>query len=90
MREVIYTTAFRKDYKSLSKSGRHNMSVLKEAVALLACDLPLESKHRDHALSGDWGGHRECHIQPDWLLIYKLDPDELILVRTGSHAHLFG
>jgi mRNA interferase YafQ len=90
MREVAYTTTFRKDYKRLTKSGRHDLSILQEVVALLVHDLPLDAKHRDHALSGDWDGHRECHIKPDWLLIYKLAPDTLILVRSGSHALLFG
>lgn len=89
MRDVVYTTSFRKDYKRLGKSGRHDLSILQEIVALLAHDLPLEARHYDHALSGDWDGYRECHVKPDWLLIYKLVPEQLILVRSGSHAQLF-
>ncbi len=90
MREVIFTTSFRKDHKRLLKSSRHDLPLLQEVVALLAHDLPLEARHRDHALSGNWAGYRECHIKPDWLLIYKLPPEELVLVRCGSHAQLFG
>jgi mRNA interferase YafQ len=51
---------------------------------------PLAVRHRDHALSGDWVGHRECHIQPDWLLVYSLDDTTVRLARTGSHADIFG
>jgi len=64
VREVEYTTSFRKDYKRLAKSGRHNMSELQEVVTILAHDLPLVAKHHDHALSGDWDGYRECHVKP--------------------------
>jgi mRNA interferase YafQ len=90
MREVFLTTTFRRDYKRLAKNGQVNLNLLKDVVALLANDLPLEIKHRDHALTGDWVGFRECHIRPDWLLIYKLQPGRLYLARSGSHAVLFG
>jgi len=90
MREVFLTTTFRRDYKRLAKNGQANLNLLKDVVALLANDLPLEIKHRDHALTGDWVGFRECHIRPDWLLIYKLLPGRLYLARSGSHAVLFG
>ena len=59
---------------------------------MLAMGEPLPDKNRDHDLSGDWAGHRECHILPDWLLIYRIEDDVLVLTlaRTGSHSDLFG
>ena len=61
-------------------------------VDLLAMGQPLPERNRDHALTGDWVGHRECHIQPDWLLIYRVEEDVLVLTmtRTGTHSELFG
>ena len=65
--------------------------VLKPVLGALATDQPLEAKRRDHDLSGDWAGYRECHIKPDLLLIYrKSDADTLRLARLGSHSELFG
>jgi mRNA interferase YafQ len=90
MREVNFTTAFRRDYKRLFKSGQADLSLPEEVVARLANDIPLETRHRDHALTGDWAGYRECHVKPDWLLIYKLQPCQLFLTRSGSNADLFG
>jgi mRNA interferase YafQ len=74
--------------------GQHRAtleSVIKPILYALAIDQPLEAKHRDHDLSGDWAGYRECHIKTDLLLIYrKSDPDTLRLARLGSHSELFG
>ena len=64
---VKYTTAFKKDYKRAVKRGQ-KIELLEQIVALLSMGEPLPDKNRDHDLSGDWAGHRECHIQPDWLL----------------------
>ncbi|WP_019864226.1 type II toxin-antitoxin system YafQ family toxin [Methylovulum miyakonense] len=89
MREVVLTSAFKKDYKRLSRSGQHDIRQLQEVTAILANDDILEEKYRDHALIGNWQDCRECHIKPDWLLIYQLKDDELILIRTGSHSELF-
>ena len=89
MREVVPTTAFRKDFKRLAATGKHEMDFLKGIVSRLALDAPLDAKFRDHALTGNWKDHRECHLRPDWLLIYRLEPGRLILVRTGSHSELF-
>lgn len=89
MREVILTTAFKKDYKRLSRSGQYIMQHLQEVTEKLASDIPLDEKYRDHGLIGNWQDCRECHIKPDWLLIYQLKESELILVRTGSHSDLF-
>jgi mRNA interferase YafQ len=66
------------------------MDELSAIIEKLAGEEQLEGKHREHALSGGWKHHRECHIRPDWLLIYKLEPGRLILVRTGTHSELFG
>ncbi len=89
MRIVRYTKAFKKDYKRIKRQGR-KPDKLKQVVRLLACDEQLPSHCRDHALTGAYGGTRECHIEPDWLLIYAYaEPNELILIRTGSHSHLF-
>ena len=87
---VKFTTQFRKDYKLAMKRGLR-IALLEEVVERLAMGEPLPEKNRDHALTGDWVGHRECHIQPDWLLIYQIYDEELYLLlsRTGTHSDLF-
>lgn len=93
MRRIELTTAFRRDFKR-EKRGRHRGeldSLVAGAVSLLAEDNPLPERNRDHRLGGDWHDHRECHLQPDLLLIYrKPDSEVLQLVRLGSHSELFG
>jgi mRNA interferase YafQ len=95
MRETKYTvkltTAFKKDYKLAKKRGL-KIDLLKDLIASLAMGETLPEKSKDHALSGDWIGHRECHVQPDWLLIYRIEDDVLVLTltRTGTHSDLFG
>lgn len=95
MRAVKYTvkptTQFKKDYKLAIKRGL-KIVLLEEVVATLAKGEALPEKNKDHALTGNWTGHRECHIQPDWLLLYLIDNDVLVLtlVRTGSHSDLLG
>lgn len=88
---VKFTTQFRKDYKLAMKRGLR-IALLEEVVERLAMGESLPEKNRDHALTGDWVGHRECHIQPDWLLIYRIEDDVLVLTlaRTGTHSDLFG
>lgn len=88
MRKVIEYHQFKNDLKRIKRSGRYNVVDLVSLLANLANDRPLDRKHRDHALSGTWSKHRECHIKSDWLLIYKLEPGLLILVRTGTHSDL--
>ena len=85
------TAQFKKDFK-LAKRRNMDMHLLKDVVAQLANDEPLDEKHRDHALTGNWAGHRECHILPDWLLVYRIEDDVLVLVltRLGEHSDLFG
>ena len=95
MRKTKYivkpTTQFKKDYKLAVK--RHlNVKLLENVVAALAMGELLPEKNNDHGLSGNWAGHRECHIQPDWLLIYRIEDNVLVLTlsRTGTHSDLFG
>jgi mRNA interferase YafQ len=90
MREIIWSNQFQRDLKKLAKSGRYKVDELIRLVETLANDLPLETKPKDHPLLGQWQHYRECHIKPDWLLIYKLETGRLILARTGSHSELFG
>jgi mRNA interferase YafQ len=86
--KVSQTKQFNKDIKRLQKRGK-NIGKLKEVIELLIEKKPLPPKHRDHRLTGNWINHRDCHIEPDWLLIYKLLDDELRLERTGTHSDLF-
>lgn len=90
MREIVSTAAFRKDFKRLARSSQHDLALLKQTISLLAEGVALPEKYRDHPLGGNWHEYRECHIRPDWLLIYKLTAVDLTLVRTGSHSELFG
>lgn len=83
------TTIFKKDLKKAIKRGC-DIELLDFIVEKLLCGEPLPEKHKDHALTGNWKAHRECHITPDWLLVYRIIEDKLILslVRTGSHSDL--
>lgn len=90
MYKIKQTSKFRRDLKRIYRRG-YNISLLKEVVRRLSIGERLEEKHKDHNLSGSFSGFRECHITPDWLLIYKYDGDTLVLVlsRTGTHSDLF-
>lgn len=88
MLAVRWATRFKRDVKRAEKRGK-DMTMLKALVALLAKQETLPYRYRDHALSGGWGGYRDAHIEPDWLLIYRIKGAELQLARTGSHAELF-
>jgi mRNA interferase YafQ len=79
---------FRRDVKLAQRRGK-DMSKLRAVILLLIEGKPLPLRLKDHTLSGDWELHRDCHLEPDWLLLYKIDGDDLYLVRTGSHADLF-
>ncbi len=84
------STRFRRDLRRMKRRGK-DLEKLKSVVRLLVEEQLLPERHRDHNLVGDWSGYRDCHIEPDWLLIYKIDRDEkiLTLVRTGKHSELF-
>lgn len=86
--KIKYKNIFEQDVKRAKRRGL-NMDRLKAIICLLAEGTPLPPRYRDHPLIGNYKGHRECHIQPDWLLIYKREPSLLILERTGTHADLF-
>jgi len=88
---VKYTTIFKRDYKLAKKRGQ-KIELLQEVVTLLAAGETLPEKNKDHALTGNWIDHRECHILPDWLLVYRIEDDVLVLTltRTGTHSDLFG
>lgn len=90
MLKLETTSQFRKDYKRIKKRG-YNIALLEEVIDTLLAEQPLEAIYRDHALVGSYLGFRECHILPDWLLIYTINQDKLILTaaRTGSHSDLF-
>jgi mRNA interferase YafQ len=89
-----YTKTFISDWTRLSKTGRYDMNRLKEVMLLLiANEAPLEPEWKDHALTGNWSGYRECHVGGDFLLIYQLDEtpkfETVVFVRTGTHSELF-
>lgn len=90
MREILLSNRFKKDLKLIIKRG-YDLNLLDTVVEKLANDIPLEEKYRDHGLTGNYAGFRECHVLPDWLLIYRVDDTELILFlsRTGTHSDLF-
>jgi mRNA interferase YafQ len=88
MRTPVHTGQFRRDARRAQKRGK-DMSKLREVLTLLIAAEPLPPRLKDHPLTGEWSGYRDCHIEPDWLLLYKIDGDDLILARTGAHADLF-
>ena len=87
--ELSYTTAFGRDLKKLKKRG-YDLQLMSVVIDRLQAGEPLDVKYKDHSLTGNWKGYRECHILPDWLLVYKVDDNKLILVlsRTGAHSDL--
>lgn len=88
--DLVMATQFRKDLKRINKRDK-DLSLLKDVLQTLREEQALEEKYRDHALTGNYIGFRECHVQPDWLLVYAINKEELILTasRTGSHSDLF-
>ncbi|MGN1116437.1 MAG: type II toxin-antitoxin system YafQ family toxin, partial [Candidatus Ornithomonoglobus sp.] len=83
-----WSNRYKRDVKLCVKRGC-NMSLLYEIINTLRIPQPLSQTNKDHALKGDYAGHRECHITPDWLLIYRIEGDNLYLDRTGTHSDLF-
>lgn len=89
MLDVRYSTKFKKDFKTCVKRG-YKMPLLQQVIDILRIPDVLPPKNRDHNLSGNYSRYRECHIEPDWLLIYQQEDNELLLYRTGTHSDLFG
>lgn len=90
MLKIRYHTSFKKDYKRVVKRG-YNIKLMEEIIQKIAKGEPLPEKNKDYSLSGDYIGCRECHITPDWLLIYEMDHESIVLylTRTGTHSDLF-
>lgn len=90
MLTIRYQAAFKRDYKRVKKRG-YDMKLLEKVITLLAQEQELPAEYKDHSLSGDYKGCRECHISPNWLLVYELSKQELTLylTRTGTHSDLF-
>ncbi len=84
----VYTTRFEKDLKRMIKRGC-DLSKIKSVIVLLTNEKPLDAKMKDHLLRGNFKDRRECHLEPDWLLIYRLDENRIIFERTGTHSDLF-
>lgn len=90
MLKIRYHTSFKRDYKKVVRRG-YNIKLMEDIIQKLVMGDKLPEKNKDHPLSGDYLGCRECHITPDWLLIYEIDNGELVLylIRTGTHSDLF-
>ena len=89
-RDIVWTSKFKKDYKTMIKRNL-DINLLDDVIRILVRSDALPPQYNDHSLSGDWKGFRECHIAPDWLLIYSIQDNNLVLVlsRTGTHSDLF-
>lgn len=85
---IVESARFGKELERQRKRGK-DLAKLRVVIEALVARRPLDARYRVHALVGDWAGYRDCHIEPDWLLIYKIIGDELRLARTGTHADLF-
>jgi mRNA interferase YafQ len=88
MKTIRRTSQFKRDVKRMQRQGRE-VEKLKRVLADLVKGEPLAARYRDHVLVGQYKGTRECHIEPDWLLIYELTETEIVVIRTGSHSDLF-
>ena len=86
--KIEYTTQFKKDFKRIKKQNK-DLQKLRVVINKLTIEEKLDLKYKDHSLTGSLKGYRDCHIEPDWLLLYKLSGDTLLLERTGSHSELF-
>ena len=88
MLEINYTTQFKKDFKRIKKQHK-DFSILQFVIEELVNKKLLDEKYKNHPLIGNWKHHSECHLEPDWLLIYRISDNQLFLERTGSHSDLF-
>lgn len=89
MKAFVYRSSYKKDLKRISRRN-YDLALLAQVLNTLRDGLELPVARRDHPLKGDWKGWRECHIEPDWLLIYRTTETAVLLARTGTHADLFG
>jgi len=89
MTEIIYSSQFKEDFKKIRKLPILDLKAVFDVILSLEKNTPLDTKYKDHDLSGNWSKFRECHIKPDLLLIYKVSDEELQLARIGSHGELF-
>lgn len=89
MLDLRFGSQFKRDRRLCIKRG-YNMSLLEAVVDTLRIPAQLQPRNKEHALTGNWAGYKECHVSPDWLLIYRVEGNELRLARTGTHADLFG
>ena len=85
---VVQTKQFRKDIKRVFKRGKDQEKLVR-LLRILESERDLPESYRDHALAGNWAGRRDCHIEPDWILIYKVCEEQIVLERTGTHSDLF-
>ena len=83
------TSQFKRDYRMCKRRG-FELEELRAVMGCLIAREPLEERHRDHELSGEWKSHRDCHVRPDWILIYRIADDTITFERTGTHSDLFG
>ncbi len=88
MKSIRTATQFKKDIRLLQKRGK-DLGKLEAVIQILVAGNELPSSYKDHALTGNWKGWRDCHIEPDWLLIYQTNTEELALARTGTHSDIF-
>ncbi len=88
MRTPSYTTQFERDLRLMQRRGK-DIDKLKQILAALIHEEPLPERHQDHVFRGNLRNRRECHVEPDWLLVYKLNDDDIIFERTGTHSDLF-
>jgi mRNA interferase YafQ len=88
MRNPVRSSHFKRDVKKAEQRGKH-MDKLRTALVLLIQEQPLPQVYQDHPLKGSWKGHRGAHIEPDWILVYRIDGQDLHLTRTGTHADIF-
>ncbi len=88
MLNPFYTNQFKRDYK-LQQKRHKDLHLIDDLTNLLVKEEPLPAQNKDHPLQGDYKGYRECHIEPDWLLIYKIEGGSIYFVRTGTHSDLF-
>lgn len=86
--KLSQTSQFKRDINKQLRKGKKQQKLL-EVIELLLSENPLPEKNKDHPLKGNWKGRRDCHIESDWVLIYKISKDELLLERTGTHSDLF-